>query len=153
MNSVNTRIAQNDALTEQVPSAVLAAANRAKAEAQRMSAERRAHPRVPGPSLAWIDVARVKYGPEVIIVDLSTGGVVLESDRPLAPGSRQSLEIAGADRSTVVPFGVLRSRISALDQRGAIYRSACVFSKPLALPDLAAAESGILMSGSVGTKS
>jgi hypothetical protein len=153
MNCVDTRIGENDVLTERVPSAVTAATERAKAEARKISDDRRAHARVPGVSLEWIDVARVKYGPEVNIVDLSTGGVLLESDHPLATGSRQALEIARADRSIVVPFGVLRSRISALGQRGAIYRSACVFSKPLELTQLAAAESKILVSASVGTKS
>ena len=34
---------------------------------------------------------------------------------------------------------MLRSRISALAPRGAIYRSACAFSRPLELPELAAA--------------
>ena len=153
MNSVDTQTGENDVLTEQVPSAVRAAADRAKAEAQKMSDDRRAHQRVPGLSLEWIDVARVKYGPEVHIVDLSTGGALLESDRPLAPGSRQALEIGGADRSLVVPFGVLRSRISALGTGGAIYRSACVFSKPLEIPELFSAESEILVSVAARTKS
>src|SRR4030095_5677203 len=105
--------------------------------ARKISDDRRASRRVSGQALGWINVARVKYGPEVNIVDLSAGGVVLacdrvkygpqlnicdrsaggvllESDRPLKPGSRQALEIAGpADRSVVVPFGVLRSRICA----------------------------------------
>jgi hypothetical protein len=127
----------------------MAAANRARAEAQKIAVERRLHPRVPGAPLAWIDVARVKHGPEVRIINLSTGGVLLESDRPLPPGSPLSLEIVGAYRSTVVPFAILRSRISVLRQRGAIFRSACVFSKPLALPELGAAESGVLVSASV----
>ena len=126
-------------MTEGVPPAVMAAADRAKAEAHRVTEERRAHRRVPGASLDWIEVARVKYGPEVNIVDLSRGGVLLESDRPLAPGSRQALEIAGPERSIVVPFGVLRSRISALAPQGAVYRAACAFSRPLELPELAAA--------------
>jgi Family of unknown function (DUF6982) len=126
-------------LTERVPPAVMAAADRAKAEAQKVTDERRAHRRVPGRTLKWIEVARVKYGPEVNIVDLSRTGVLLESDRPLAPGSRQALEIAGAERSIVVPFGVLRSRITAIEPRGAIYRAACAFSRPLELPELPAA--------------
>jgi hypothetical protein len=139
MNCVQNQIDDNDVLlTGPVPSAVKAG-DRAKADAQRMSDERRAHRRIPGPALVWIDLARVKYGPEVKVVDLSISGVLIESDRPLAPGSRQALEIARAERSIVVPFGVLRSRVSAIDHRGAIYRSACVFSSPLDLPELAGA--------------
>jgi hypothetical protein len=140
MDCVDNRTGENDGvLTERVPTAVRVAADRAKAEAQKMADERREHRRVPGTLLDWINVARVKYGPEVNIVDLSRGGVLLESDRPLKPGSRQALEIAGPERTIVVPFGVLRSRISAIEPRGAVYRSACVFSRPLELPELAAA--------------
>ena len=140
MDCVDNQIAEDDAQAgEGIPAAVQVAADRAKAEAHKISDERRAHRRVPGRALDWINVARVKYGPEVSIVDLSRGGVLLESDRPLKPGSRQALEIAGAEKSIVVPFGVLRSRISALVPRGAIYRSACAFSRPLELPELAAA--------------
>ena len=135
-----TQIAEDDAqVSEGIPAAVRVAADRAKAEARKVSDDRRAHRRVPGRALDWINVARVKYGPEVNIVDLSRGGVLLESDQPLKPGSRQALEIAGAEKSIVVPFGVLRSRISALAPRGAIYRAACAFSRPLELPELAAA--------------
>jgi hypothetical protein len=141
MDCVEPQTAEDDAvLTESVPTAVLAAADRAKAEARKISDDRRASRRVSGQALGWINVARVKYGPEVNIVDLSAGGVLLESDRPLKPGSRQALEIAGpADRSVVVPFGVLRSRISALAPQGAVYRAACAFSRPLELPELAEA--------------
>ena len=143
MDSADNQIAQfaeDDAqVSEGMPAAVRVAADRAKAEARKVSDERRAHRRVPGRALDWINVARVKYGPEVSIVDLSRGGVLLESDQPLKPGSRQALEIAGAEKSIVVPFGVLRSRISALAPRGAIYRAACAFSRPLELPELAAA--------------
>ena len=114
-----------------------------------MTDDRRKHRRVPGASLDWIEVARVKYGPEVKVVDLSRTGVLLESDRPLAPGSRQALEIAGPERSIVVPFGVLRSRISALAPQGAVYRSACSFTRPLELPELAAAAVSVPVAATV----
>jgi Family of unknown function (DUF6982) len=140
MDCIEHQTAEDDRLqAEPVPPTVLAAANRAKAEAQKISDERRTHRRIPGRALDWISVARVKYGPEVNIVDLSKGGVLLESDRPLKPGSRQDLEIAGPERSIVVPFGVLRSRISALAPKGAIYLAGCEFSRPLDLPELSAA--------------
>src|SRR5690349_21792853 len=66
--------------------------------------DRRAHRRVPRQLLDWIELARMKYGPEVDIVDLSRTGVLIETDRPLAPGARQALEIAGTDGTLVVPF-------------------------------------------------
>jgi len=123
----------------EVPSAVMAAVDGAKAEAEKVSADRRNHRRVPGSSLDWLSAARVKYGPEVSIIDLSRGGVLLQSDRPLNPGSKQALEIVGTEKSIVVPFGVLRSKITALSSKGPIYRAACAFTRPLELPELAAA--------------
>jgi hypothetical protein len=157
MNCVEQILEIDELLADDVPltggvPAVETGAGHAAVQAPKAADNRRAHPRVGGRSLEWIAVARVKYGPEVKVVDLSTGGVLLESDRPLAPGSRQALEIAGVDRSIVVPFGVLRSRISSLGQGGPIYRSACRFTKPLDLPELSAAESGIPVSASVSAK-
>ena len=124
-------------LTGTTPSAVLEATERARAEAQKVKDNRRSHKRVPGKALDWVEVARVKYGPEVSIVDLSKGGVLVESDRPLKPGSKQALEIAAGGKTIVVPFGVLRSKISALGPKGAVYRAACAFSRVLDLPQLA----------------
>jgi hypothetical protein len=123
-------------LTGATPTAVVEATERARAEAQKAKENRRSHKRVPGKALDWVEVARVKYGPEVAIVDLSKGGVLVESDRPLKPGSKQALEIAAGGKTIVVPFGVLRSKISALGPKGAVYRAACAFNRILDLPQL-----------------
>jgi hypothetical protein len=139
MNWVENRGEENSPNGEAVPASVKVAADRAKAEARQISEERRAHRRVAGGTLAWMHAARVgDDGREVGILDVSRGGALLESGRPLRPGSRQSLEIAGPEKSIVIPFGVLRSRISALEPRGAIYRVACAFNWLLELPELAA---------------
>ncbi len=141
MHGVDELIEENDApAAGRVPSSVVSATERARAEAQKMAQDRRAHRRVPGRTLDWLSAARVKYGPDVTIVDLSRGGALLQSDRPLAPGSRQALEIVGPDKSIVVPFGVLRSRLTALDSRGTTYRAACSFGRPLDLPELTQAD-------------
>ena len=67
MDSADNQIAQiaeDDAqVSEGIPAAVRVAADRAKAEARKVSDDRRAHRRVPGRALDWINVARVKYGP------------------------------------------------------------------------------------------
>ena len=128
-----------------VPTAVMAAVDGAKAEAQKVSADRRSHRRVPGSALDWLNVARIKYGPEVSIIDLSRGGVLLQSDRPLAPGSKQALEIVGTEKSIVVPFGVLRSKLTAIQAKGPVYRAACAFSRPLELPELVSAAAATIV--------
>jgi hypothetical protein len=138
MDCVDHRTTEEE--VEGVPVAVKVATDRAMAEARKVSEERRAHHRVPGDALQSVNVARVKSSGEVNIVDLSCGGALLESDRPLRPGSRESLELSGPGRSIVVTVGVLRSRISALEPGGVIYRAACAFSRLLELPELAPAD-------------
>ncbi|MEO7270885.1 MAG: PilZ domain-containing protein [Vicinamibacterales bacterium] len=123
-------------LTVAMPTAVFAATERARSEAQQKKENRRSHQRVPGAALDWVQVARVKYGPEVSIVDLSPGGVLVESLKPLKPGSKQALEIAGPDKTIIVPFGVLRSKITSIGPNGAVYRAACAFNRLLDLPGL-----------------
>ena len=93
MDCIDNQTAEDDAqVTEGVPAAVQVATDRAKAEARKISDERRAHRRVPGRALDWINVARVKYGPEVNIVDLSRGGgtagVGSAAEARLASGTR-----------------------------------------------------------------
>src|SRR4051794_6051539 len=102
MDCVDHHVTEEE--VERVPLAVKDAADRAIAEARKVSEERRTHHRVPGNALQSVNVVRVKSAAEVSIVDLSRGGALLESDQPLKPGSRQSLEIAGPERSIVVPM-------------------------------------------------
>jgi hypothetical protein len=152
MQCVDEQIAETKApAAGRVPSSVVSATERARADAQKMAEDRRAHRRVPGKMLEWMSVARVKYGPDVTIVDVSPGGALLQSDRPLAPGSRQALEIVGPDKSIVVPFGVLRSRLTALDSRGTTYRAACSFGRPLDLPEFTQPASDVVAAGPEST--
>ena len=76
---------------------------------------------------------------------MSRGGVLLQSDRPLAPGSKQALEIVGTEKSIVVPFGVLRSKLTAIQAKGPVYRAACAFSRPLELPELVSAAAATIV--------
>ena len=84
--------------TGATPVAVLEATERARAEAEQAKDNRRSHRRVPRKALDWVEVARVKYGPEVSIVDISQGGVLVESDRPLKPGSKRRWKLPPAAR-------------------------------------------------------
>lgn len=101
------------------------------------AADRRAHPRVRAADLSGIRGARLKAGPDVTLVDLSTGGALLETDVQLRPGSVLSLEIIGPETNTVVPFEVLRSQISRIVGAVPMYRGACAFATPLDLRALA----------------
>jgi hypothetical protein len=79
---------------------------------------------------------RLKFGPKVSLIDLSTGGALLQTDVRLRPGSDLVIEIVGS-RIEAVPFRVLRSELARISDQGAIYQGACEFKRPL---DLATAQ-------------
>jgi hypothetical protein len=106
------------------------------AESARLRAEldRRVHKRLSAHELRWLQMARFEHGPSVTLIDLSAGGVLLESHDRLCPGSTLALELVGSSQ-IVVPLRVVRSQIASL-QEGLLYRGACAFRRPLELPDL-----------------
>lgn len=125
-------------LVEPVPFSVrlarrLAAAGvRAPAAA---SLDRRTHPRRPGGELQWIRGARLKAGPDVSLVDISSGGALIESRLQLLPGSQWILQIAGPSSGIDIPFDVLRCQIGSI-QNGVRYRGAGSFARPFDMEHL-----------------
>jgi hypothetical protein len=113
-----------------------AAEAHAAAAAEADARDRRTHPRLAPSELAWIREVRLKYGPKVSLIDLSTGGALLQTDVRLRPGSDLVIEIVGS-RVEAVPFRVLRSELARISGHGAIYQGACEFKRPL---DLAIAQ-------------
>jgi hypothetical protein len=99
MDSADNQIAQiaeDDAqVSEGIPAAVRVAAGRAKAEARKVSDDRRLIAASPVERSTG-SASRASSRSEVSIVDLSRR-CAAESDQPLKPGSRQALEIAGAE--------------------------------------------------------
>ena len=96
--------------------------------------DRRVHPRHRDQELRWIRSARLSGGQKVSIVDLSVGGVLLDSPVRLRPDSILTLEIGGPDFDKSVPFRVLRCQIGALLPERTIYRGACQFTRLIELP-------------------
>ena len=96
--------------------------------------DRRAHRRHRDHELRWIRSARLSAGQKVSIVDLSAGGVLLDSPVPLRPDSILTLEIGGSNFDKSVPFRVLRCQIGALLPERTIYRGACQFTALFELP-------------------
>jgi hypothetical protein len=116
------------------PSSYVDQTGGAESDDLRAESDRRAHPRLSAGELGGLRAARIKNGPRVTLIDLSVGGVLLESDNRLCPGSVLALELVGASQ-IVVPLRVVRSQIASL-REGALYRGACTFKRPLDLPDL-----------------
>lgn len=98
-------------------------------------ANRRAHRRLNAQEFDWLRTARLKYGPEVRVLDISAGGMSIETEHPLKPQSHIVIELAGTANGLVVPSLVLRSHVAALGD-AVRYRSACSFKRPLQLSRL-----------------
>jgi len=97
--------------------------------------ERRGHMRLSMDDIQWLRSARLKYGPDVRVIDISVGGILIESETALRPDSNIVFELAGPTGSILIPSRVLRCRVSSLNGVTR-YRGACAFKRPLTLPEL-----------------
>lgn len=106
---------------------------------QGRGSDRRLHARLtpvgPHPPIS----ARLKYGESVTLVDVSTGGALLETSRLLRPDTNVVLEFLDGKTREVTPVvsRILRSYVSGL-HGGVTYRGACSFRRPLVHPALVA---------------
>ena len=73
--------------------------------------------------------ARVRPGHRVAVIDVSTGGALLEATSPLRPGTDVEVQFERAEGRLRVSATVLRCGVSALDpHRGPTYRAAVSFA-------------------------
>jgi PilZ domain len=72
---------------------------------------------------------------EVRVLDISAGGLLLETPQALKPNSSVVLELTGPDSPILVPSRVLRCRVASLSDI-LTYEGACAFRRPLTLPEL-----------------
>jgi hypothetical protein len=102
--------------------------------------ERRAYVRVDPSGLAVPIGARLKYGEAVTLLDLSAGGVLLETGAALRPDSDLVLELTGARDREILPVisRVLRCHVSDVRGGSMRYRGAIAFKHPLTHPLLPA---------------
>jgi len=107
--------------------------------AETPTSERRAHRRFMASELRGLRTARVKYGQDVNIIDLSEGGVLFETTGELKPDSTIVLEFAGATRTYLVPSRVLRCHDLGTFDNNPRLEGACAFRRPLPLEDLVGA--------------
>ena len=99
-------------------------------------AERRRHLRRPAADLAWLRAARLRPRLEVVLMDLSPGGALVETAARLRPGMKTVLQLKADDGELVAPGGVVRAWVSAiLPDRGVRYRGALRFDRPMNLPE------------------
>ena len=70
--------------------------------------ERRGHMRLGVDDVRWLRSARLKYGPDVRVLDISAGGILVETDGQLRPDANIVFELSGPTNSILVPSKVLR---------------------------------------------
>ncbi len=108
--------------------------------------ERRAHRRRATGECGWISKARVRPGVDVRLLDLSSGGALVEGAVRLLPGSRVELQLSSSDTRRVIAGRVLRCNVSALSaEHGIRYTAAVGFETRLAMPGEEAAGDGYLV--------
>ena len=98
---------------------------------------RRVHERLRASDLHWLRSARIKYGADIRVLDISAGGMLVETSSQLAPDANVVVELLGPESPILVPSRVLRCRTASL---GEIlnYQGACAFKRPLTIPELTA---------------
>ena len=101
--------------------------------------ERRVHQRLRPDEVRWLRKLRLKNGPEMSLVDISSGGALVDARVQLKPGACVTLEIAANGRLIEIPSDVLRCGIATLEG-AATYRGAFVFAEPIALAELGRAQ-------------
>jgi hypothetical protein len=73
--------------------------------------------------------AVLRPGRHVSLVNLSVGGALVESPRPLRPGSNVYLQVTSGDRALGLSARVLRCAVAVIDADGVIYRGALMFEQ------------------------
>ena len=98
--------------------------------------DRRAQVRLSAEDASWLRGARLKYGSEVHVIDISTGGILIESDgAPLAPQSNVVFELSAQTGPILMPARVVRSQPVEGSTRS---RTAYAFKRPLSVDAVAA---------------
>jgi uncharacterized protein DUF6982/PilZ domain-containing protein len=86
--------------------------------------------------LRGLRTARVKYGRDVSVIDISSGGVLFETTGELRPDSTIVLEFAVANRTFLVPSRVVRCHELGTFDSNPRLEGACAFRRPLPIEDL-----------------
>jgi hypothetical protein len=97
--------------------------------------ERRGHMRLGADDVRWLRSARLKYGPDVRVLDISAGGILVETEGQLRQDANIVFELSGTINSILMPSKVLRCRVASFDEVMR-YQGACAFKRPLDIPEL-----------------
>ena len=100
------------------------------------ASDRRVHPRIDTAELPVTPHVSISNKPGISLVDLSSGGALLELPFPLRPEARVTLAVSTPGENFALPFQLLRCYVSGLNG-GVRYHAAGAFEQTLTLPSLA----------------
>ena len=106
---------------------------RSSAVAMEPAPDRRIHERLNATDVEWLRSARVKYGAAVRVLDISAGGLLIQTERALHPNATVVIELNGPESPILIPCTVLRCRAASVGDI-LIYEGACAFKRPLTIP-------------------
>ena len=75
---------------------------------------------------------KIRPGHQVQVIDLSSGGALVEADRRMLPGSAVELQLQALDRQATMRGSVLRCSVVRVRPASVSYRGAIVFDRQLA---------------------
>jgi len=99
--------------------------------------DRRASPRLPAFHIAGMERARLRPGRMAHIVDVSSGGALIETDWRLLPGMRVELQLGEPVPLFRVAGRILRCHVALLDRERIRYRGALMFEEQLPFGEVA----------------
>jgi hypothetical protein len=97
--------------------------------------DRRIYPRRARTEFETPPAIRIPGLPPIALVNLSSGGLLVETPFQLRPGARANVELVSGVHKVQLPLRLLRCYVSEI-QRGLWYRAACEFEEQLRLPAL-----------------
>lgn len=93
--------------------------------------ERRRHPRLTRLEWQGSVQARIRPGHDVLVIDLSQNGALVETGRRLTPGATADVQLEAPDGRHTTRALVVRSYVCALLADVVLFRSALMFEQPL----------------------
>jgi hypothetical protein len=98
---------------------------------------RRSHLRISADDVLWLQGVRIKYGADVRVIDISAGGMLIETDTDFTPHSVVVFEVSSPESTLLTPARIVRS-IAITASGTTRYHVACAFKRSLSIPDLVA---------------
>jgi len=98
-------------------------------------ANRRTHLRLSAEDVLWLQGVRIKYGADVRVIDISAGGMLIETASEIRPNTTVVFEVSAAEAAQLVPARVVRC--NRVDYGGLTrYQTACAFKRQLSIPGI-----------------